>query len=197
LCGKEERLKTIKENEPRAGLAITDCLFMCSRDGYKFTRYDKAFITPGVEHSNNWVYGDCYPACGLIDSGKESYYMYCMGKRRSFGERKPVYRYEIRKDGFACYMAGGDERVLVTNPLCFDGRDLHLNFSTSAYGYIYISLLDENGNEISKESFEIYGDTVDRKIAFCDGESFCKYSGKPIRLEFRMRDAKIFSFMFD
>ena len=107
-------------------------------------------------------------------------------------------RYEVRKDGFACYMADGDEKILVTKPLVFEGSDLHLNFSTSAYGYIYVDVIDENGNELSgKESFEIYGDTIDRKISFSDGSDFSQYSGKPIRLRFRMRDAKLFSMKFE
>ena len=107
-------------------------------------------------------------------------------------------RYEIRKDGFACYMAEGEEKVLITKPLTFEGKDLHLNFSTSAYGYIFVDVLDENGEEISGQtSFEIYGDTIDRKISFVGGSDFSKYAGKPIRLRFRMLDAKLFSLKFE
>lgn len=181
----------------RSGLALSDCIFMCSRDGEHWYRHNEAFMTPGYETENNWVYGDCYPVCGLIDSGRESYYMYCMGYRRSFGKKKPVYRYEIRKDGFACYMAGGEECMLVTKPLIFEGKDLHLNFSTSAYGYVYVSVLDEEGRELSGESFELYGDTIDRTVKFADGGDFSEFAGKTVRLKFRMRDAKIFSFKFD
>jgi hypothetical protein len=188
----------IDNTEPRGGLAITDAILMLSRNGEMWHRYNEAIFTPGYEHERNWVYGDCYPAYGFVDSGREVYYMYTKDWHRSEGEPKPLNRYEIRKDGFACYMAGGEERVLITKPLVFEGKDLHLNFSTSAYGYIYVDVLDEDGNELSmKSSFEIYGNTIDRKIAFADGSDFSEYSGKPVRLRFRMRDAKVFSLKFE
>jgi len=182
----------------RSGLALTDCIFMCSRDRENWYRYNEAFMTPGYENEHNWVYGDCYPSYGLIDSNKETYYMYALGRRRSIGYERSMNRYEIRKDGFACYMADGEDRVLITKPLTFSGNDLHLNFSTSAYGYIYVDVLDEKGNELSsKKSFEIYGDTIDRKISFEDGSDFSEYAGKPVRLRFSMRDSKIFSLKFE
>ena len=87
--------------------------------------------------------------------------------------------------------------MLVTKPLIFEGKELHLNFSTSAYGYVYVSVLDEEGRELSSESFELYGDTVDRTVAFADCGDFSEFAGKPVCLKFRMRDAKIFSFKFD
>lgn len=192
------KIDSMENQEKRSGLAVTDCIFMNSRDGENWNRFNEAFMTPGYEHEHNWVYGDCYPSYGFVDSGKDTYYMYTIDWHRSFGYPKPMNCYEIRKDGFACYMADGEERVLVTKPLIFEGKYLHLNFKTSAYGYIYIDILDENGNPLSeKESFEIFGDTIDRTICFADGSDFSAYANKPIRLRFRMRDAKIFSLKFE
>ena len=126
----------------------------------------------------------------------ENYYFYTIDRHFSFDVPKALNRHEIRKDGFACYMAGGDEAEIVTKPLVFDGGSLHLNFSTSAYGHIFASVLNENGEQLSEESFEIYGDNIDRTISFADGSDFSRFSGKPIRLKFRMRDAKLFSLKF-
>ena len=144
------------------------------------------------------MYGDCYPAYGIVDSGREVYYMYTKDWHRSVGCPKPINLYEVRKDGFACYVADGKERTLVTKPLIFSGKDLHINFQTSAYGYIYVDVLDKDGHKLSEnESFEIYGDNIDRRILFADGSDFSKYEGKPIRLRFIMRDAKLYSLKFD
>lgn len=182
----------------RVALVTTDCIFMCSRDGEHWFRYNEAFMTGGLENSENWVYGDCYLAYHWLDVGDDKLYMYNIDRHFVFDEAKHLCRYEIRKDGFACYMAGGDEAVLVTKPLEFSGKDLHLNFSTSAYGYIYVDVLDEDGNKIGdKESFEIYGDTIDRKICFSDSTDFSEFSGKAVRLRFRMRDAKLYSMKFE
>jgi len=191
---KKEAMTQIQKRE---GLAVTDCIFMCSHDGKTWHRYNEAFLTPGYETEHNWVYGDCYGAYDLIDSGREVYYMYTNDWHRSKGHPKPLNRYEIRKDGFACYMADGEERVLVTKPLVYEGNDLHINFTTSAYGYIYVDVLDEEGNPLSdKKSFEIYGDNIDRKICFSDDTDFSGYVGQTVRLRFRMLDAKIYSMCF-
>ncbi|MCR4718679.1 MAG: hypothetical protein K5768_03510 [Firmicutes bacterium] len=198
LASSKLKKHLIETTETRGGLAVTDAIFMFSRDGENWHRYNQAFMRPGYENEHNWVYGDCYPAYGLIDSGRETYYMYTKDRHRSEGYPKPINRYEIRKDGFACYMADEDEKLLITKPFIFEGSELHINFLTSAYGYIYVDVLDENGNELSnKSSFEIYGDTIDRKVSFDDGTDFSEYSGIPIRLRFKMRDSKIFSLKFE
>lgn len=195
---------SIKEDvmklEKRYGIAVTDCVFIHSRDveGKKWSRNGEAFMTPGYETNDNWMYGDCYLACNMIDSGKETYYMYCDRNTRTRGKGKDIVRYEIRKDGFACIMAGGKEETVVTKPLIFEGKELHLNFETSAFGHIYVDLLDENGNEIpDKTSYEVYGNTIDRKVLFADGTDFSEFAGNPVRLRFRMYDAKLYSMKFE
>ena len=59
LCGIESRRKRMEEEgETRAGLSITDCIFMASRDGKAWDKYDEALFAPGPETPYNWVYGD-------------------------------------------------------------------------------------------------------------------------------------------
>lgn len=182
----------------RGGLAITDSIFMFSRDGENWDRYNEAFFTPGYETEDNWVYGDCYSAYNLVDSGAESYYMYDIGAHNSYGCTKPLYRFEVRKDGFACWMADGKERVLVTKPLVFNGKDLHLNLQTSAAGYIYVDVLDADGEKIADAtSYELFGDTIDRRVIFDNDSLFERFAGKTIRLKFRMLDAKLYSMWFE
>ena len=154
-------------------------------------------MTPGYEAVHNWVYGDCYPAYGLVDNGDETYSMYTIDYHRSGKYPKPLNRYRIRKDGFACYMAGGKEEVLVTKPLVFEGDVLSLNLATSAYGHVFVDVLDAEGNVLSGKSFEVFGDTLDRRVIFADGSDFSRFSGKPVRLRFEMRDAKLYAMKFE
>jgi len=197
LAGAKNRWELITAGpRTRDGLAITDCMFMWSRDGENWDRYLEAFLTPGYEAEHNWVYGDCYLSYGFLDTGDENYYMYTIDNHRSYDVPCPLNRYKIRKDGFGCYMAGGKEETLVTKPLTFEGSCLHLNFASSAFGYIYVDVLDEDGNPISGKSFEIFGDILDREIRFADGRDFSAFAGKPVRLRFTMRDAKLFSLWF-
>ena len=171
---------------------------MHSRDGILWHRFNEAFLTPGYENENNWVYGDTALSVGLVDSGEDTYYLYSLESYRSATLDKPLRRYEIRKDGFACYEADFTERTLVTKPLTFEGKDLYINFETSAFGYILVDALDENGEPLSeKTSYEIYGNTVDRRVSFADGTDFAELAGKPIRLRFKMRDARLFSLKFE
>lgn len=193
---KEEAMKI----EAREGLAVTDALFMHSRDGKTWHRNMEAFLTPGYEGEHNWVYGDCQFVNGLIDPGKDNpyYYMYEKKNHKSINHPKALVRYEIRKDGFVCIKAGAKEETIITKPIVFAGKDLHLNFSSSGAGYIYIDVLNENGEKLSEgESFEIYGNSINRKIYFADGSDFSKFSGKEVRLRFRMKDARLYSIWFE
>ena len=161
-------------------------------------RYNEAFLTPPYEGEHNWVYGDCYLSYGIIDSGRECYYLYEQESSKSRGIPKPLIRFEIRKDGFACIMAESKEETVVTKPFTFTGSILHLNFTTSAKGYIYVDVLDKDGNALSeKTSFEVFGDNIDRKVWFADGSDFSEYQGKEIRLRFRMAEAKLYSLWFE
>lgn len=196
LSGADKRKKRMKR-DPRYGLAITDCIFMSSRDGLQWKRWDDSFLTPGPEHEHNWVYGDCYPSTGLIETpsdltpGSNEISMYVNSNH--FGRIPTVLRrYTIRKDGFVSYQAKYPISKIVTKPFTFDGSKLSVNFSTSAVGFITIKIIGE-----SKElnSFEIFGDHPERAVYFREGE-LRDLAGEKVQFEITMRDANLFSFMF-
>jgi len=197
MASIELKRQAAKEIESRDGLCTTDAMFMCSRDALNWTRYNQSFLTPGYENDHNWVYGDCYLTYNMMDFGDENYSFYCHEYSRNKNHPRYLYRYEIRKDGFVYYEAGAEEQVVVTKPLTFEGKRLHLNFETSPFGHIFVEVLDESGNPVSGRSFEIYGNTIDRVIEFEDGKDFSEFEGKPVRLRFTMLDAKLYSLKFD
>ena len=191
----------MKGGEDRYGLVVTDCVFMASRDGHSFTRYDEAFMTPGPEFPENWVYGDCYPFLGMVETPSDikgadpeisifAYNNHWMG----FDYGTDVYRYTLRLDGFVSRHAGAVEKTVVTKPFVYDGKDMYANIATSARGYIYFTLRSTDG-EVS-ESCEMFGDSVDKKIGFEDG-AVEALSGKEVVLEMRMLDADIYSIRFE
>lgn len=75
----------------------------------------------------------------------------------------------------------------------FSGKELLVNFSTSARGFVYVTVKDNTGRSL--KSWEIFGDKVDRVIDFRDGE-LASFAGRPVTLEFDMSDADIYSFRF-
>jgi len=195
LAGAELRSKLCKVH-PRYGLTVTDCLFMTSRDGKRFHRFDEAWMRPGPERVNNWVYGDCYPATGLVETpsalkyAPAEYSMFCYENHWRMIPAE-LRRYTIRKDGFCSRSSGYGESKIYTKPIVFDGGKMELNFSTSARGYVYIKVHCQ-GKTIS--SCELFGDTLERIVPF-DGD-LSEFAGKEVTLEFTLRDADLYSFRF-
>jgi hypothetical protein len=195
--GGVDRRKKRMEAQLRYGLTITDCVFMSSRDGKRWRRFDEAFMTPGPEHEYNWVYGDCYPALGMIETESDlphvprelSMYVfeYHWGRRP-----EQLRRYAVRIDGFASYRATYAPCRLVTKPFVFAGKSLSLNFATSAAGYVRIRL---TGEGTALESIELFGDSLDRTVEFEAGK-LAALAGTPVEMEITMSDADIYSFRF-
>ncbi|MBE6883178.1 MAG: hypothetical protein E7487_01080 [Ruminococcaceae bacterium] len=193
----EFRKECIAAGLPREGLAITDCIFMWSRDGMNWDRSMESFMTPRYETAYNWVYGDCYPSYGYVDEGDENINFFTIEYSCVKKTGKPLVRHRIRKDGFGFYWSGGKEETLVTKPIIFEGSKLHLNFEGSAFGHLYVEVLTEDGKNSLCKSFEIFGDNIDRLVALEDGTDFSRFAGQPIRLKFTMLDTKLYSLKFD
>ena len=198
LPSPEKRRWRMEHGRPRYGLTVTDCVFMFSRDGQRFDRTDEAFMRPGPECPDNWVYGDCYPARTLVKTpspfggdGELSLFAF---DRHWQGLPSRLHRYRIRQDGFISRRAAYAGQKVVTKPIVFAGRDMLVNFSTSARGRMFVTIRDEEGKSI--RSVELFGDRVDRVVDFADGGKVSDFAGKPVVLEFEMSDADLYSFRF-
>jgi hypothetical protein len=205
LPGLEHRKKRSAQSD-REGMALTDCLFMSSRDGLSFHRWNEAFIRPGLRGADNWAYGDNYKAWGLVETksaipdapdeisiyATEGYWL---------GKGDKLRRFTIRKDGFVSMngtFAGGE---FTTKPIRFQGNRLVLNFSTSAAGAIRVEIQDADGRPIDgfalKDSNEVFGDDLERTVTWKHGGDLSKLAGKPVRLRFTLSDADLYSFQFE
>ncbi len=202
--GVRLRKDRIEKKELRMGTAITDCLFMCSRDGLSWKRYDEMFLEREQEHTYNWAYGDfstpIYPfrqtkMPAPWEGDELSFYVQegpCMPIPHT------LYRHSIRLDGFASYHADYDIKKVTTKSILFTGSELHLNFSTSALGWIYVDVLDANNKPLEGwHSCELFGNTTDRTVYFGDSKDVSSLQGKVIRLQFTMRQADIYSYKFE
>ncbi|MBP1994710.1 hypothetical protein [Paenibacillus eucommiae] len=183
---------------PRYGLTITDCLFMSSRDGRSWNRWDEAFMTPGLEHLYNWVYGDCFPAVGMIETVNDLPYApneLSMYAKEGHWSQQPakLRRYTIRIDGFVSYRATYKPCQITTKPFLYEGGRLSVNFATSARGYMKVKLVS---GERTLNSIELFGDSLDKTVVFTDGDP-SSLSGKPVTMEITMSDAELYSFQFN
>lgn len=197
LPDKEDRLAR-KKKEQRLALAITDCLFMCSRDGQDFFRYDEAFMRPGPERTTGWVYGSCYPARCMIETpsaiGAADEYSIYVATGQWIDRPAILERYVIRQDGFASRHAAYRHQKVVTKELVFSGKEMLVNFATSARGMMRI-FLHAKGLKEPLATCWMFGDQVDRPASFPKGQ-LAKWAGKPVTLEFVMSDADLYSFRF-
>ncbi|MFH1744376.1 MAG: hypothetical protein ABIH23_35685 [bacterium] len=184
----------------RYGTALTDSLLMSSRDGREFHRWEEAFLRPGLRPVDNWAYGDNYIAWHVVETkssiegapnelslyATESYWTGLSSRLR---------RYTLRIDGFVSVHAGRCKGQFVTKPIRYDGRQLVLNFSTSAAGWIRVDILDAAGRVLAK-SAEIFGDELERVITWEGGKDVGRLAQSPVQLRFTMRDADLYSFSF-
>lgn len=199
LCGAERR-RWRMQFHPRYGLAVTDGLFMSSRDGRRFRRWNEAFLRPGPESEKRWVYGDGYAAYGLIETRSavegEDRELSLYASANDWSDTPvQVFRYTLRLDGFVSRGAGYAGGEVVTQPLVFEGEALSVNFATSAAGGMRVRLEDAEGNALAGyDSGELFGDATDRRVDF--ERPLSELRGKPVRLCFHLRDAEVYAFQF-
>jgi hypothetical protein len=83
--------------------------------------------------------------------------------------------------------------------LTFSGQNLEIN-ADSDKGCILVELLDEAGNPIpgftKDECVPFSRDAVRGAVEWKDGRNIGELEGKPVRVTFHMRTAKLYAFRF-
>ena len=213
--GWSESMRALPEREHREwrskasdryGMVVTEGLFMSSRDGVSFKRWNEAFLPPGAERPGTWNYGHQYMAWHLVETksslegapdelslyATESYWT-----DRSSALR----RYTLRLDGFVSLhapMCGGE---VLTKPLTFTGHSLSMNFASSAAGGVKVEIQDASGKPMPgftlSDCEEHFGDSLARTVVWKNGTNVSSLAGKPVRLRFVLKDADVYSFRFE
>ena len=191
----------------RYGTALTDAMLMTSRDGIQFTRWDESFLPPGIERDGTWNYGQQYLAWGMIETksalkgapNEISFY----STESSWTSNAPtsdLRRFTLRLDGFASVRAPMSGGELLTKFLRFQGKQLSLNFATSAAGSLKVEIQDGYGNPFPGFALDdctpVLGDTIDRTVIWRNGSDVSSLNGKIVRLRFILVDADLYSYQF-
>ena len=197
------RLRLISAVE-RGGTDLTDGLFMSSRDGLSFRRWDEAFLRPGPQGEGRWMYGDNYQSWGLVETAASipggppevSFYSSEQSWRADYRLR----RYTVRLDGFVSVQAGFSGGEIVTKPLTFTGNRLFINYATSAAGSLRVELQSEAGAPLTGFTLadcpELYGDSVEQAVAWKSGADVSSLAGRHVRIQFVLKDADLYSYRF-
>jgi hypothetical protein len=89
---------------------------------------------------------------------------------------------------------------MVTKPLTFAGKELELNFATSAAGSVGVELQDAAGQPISgftlADNLPTIGNELDRAVQWKGGSDVSRLAGQPIRLRLVLKDADVYALRF-
>ena len=193
----EEQAEALQVN-PEYFRDCSDVVLMSSRGGNKYDRtFMEGFIKPGIG-LQNWVSRSNYPALNVVQTGSKEMSLYVSHDNAQ--PTKHLRRYSMRLDGFASLNAPYSGGEMITKLLTFKGKELLLNFATSATGFIKVELLDEDGNKIPgfelENSIEIIGNEIEKTVTWEGNPDLEKLNGKSVRLRFVMKDVDLYSIRF-
>lgn len=189
----------------REGTAVTDGMFITSRDALRFSVWPESFIRPGLKLRDNWFYGDNYQSLGLVETsstieGAPDELSVYVSESSMQGTSSRWRRHTLRIDGFVSVQAPLSGGEMITKPITFSGDQLVINYSTSAAGSIQVEIQDMSRKPVPgfslSESEEIYGDSLEQIVLWKGGSDLGALSGKPVRLRFVLKDADLYSFRF-
>jgi len=182
---------------------VSDGVFMSSRDGSHWHRWLEAFIRPGLQKERWWQRNNM-TAWGILVTKSDvpgmpdelslySSEAYCTDECR-------LRRYTLRIDGFVSVHAPYTGGELLTKPLIFNGKELVINYSTSAAGSVRVEITDTDGKPIPGFAIddcpEIFGDEIEKVVEWKSKPDLSSLAGQPIRLRFVLKDADLYSIRF-
>ncbi len=177
----------------------SDAFLMTSRGGNQYDRtFMESYITPGIG-LQNWVSRSNYPALNVVQTGETEMSIYV---NENYAQPTAhLKRYTMRLDGFASVEADYEAGFLVTRPFIFEGKELEINYSTSAAGGVQVEIQDVDGKPIPGYTLEncpeIIGNEISRIVAWKDNPDVSPLTGKTVRLKFVLKDADLYSFKFN
>lgn len=176
----------------------SDTVFITSRGGNRYDRtFMEAFVRPGIG-VGNWTSRTNYPAWGVVPTGEHEMSFYV---QRNYGQKAHhLERQVLRVDGFASVNAPYTGGEMVTKPLRFSGKELVINYATSAAGSVWVELQDAAGKALPgftrEDCDEIIGDEIERKVTWKGQSDLSALAGQPVRIRFVMKDADLYSIRF-
>lgn len=176
----------------------SDSVLLTSRDGYTYQQtFREALIRPSLRLSE-WVSRTGYPALNVVPTGPEEMSLYV--NQDYTLPTAHLRRYSMRLDGFASVNAPYEGGEMTTKPLRFKGRQLALNFATSAAGSIRVEIQDVDGKALpgfaAADCVELLGNRLALPVRWKQGGDLNALAGQVVRLRFVMKDADLYALRF-
>jgi hypothetical protein len=186
--------------------ATLEVQLLTSRDGLHWSRTPgrRPFVRLGLR--GTWWSRMVWPSDHIIRMG-DSLWVFFSGYNVAHNKEQDLLpcdgargRAELRLDGFISADAACTGGELITRPLVFAGGCLQLNMDTSAGGSVRVELQDATGRPVpgfgEAEANEINGNYLRATASWKRCSNVVGLAGKPIRLRFIMRSARLYSFQF-
>jgi len=183
----------------------------CSRDGKLWTRVGagQSFMALNTKR-DTWDCSRVKPTT-LMVVGDEIWIYYTgspTAKDLAEGKLPPSQRVSysaglarLKLDRFASINSGDKPGRLVTRPLGFTGKTLHLNAEVADDGEIRVAFLSRAGKTIerfcAKDCVPIRGDAIDLPVRWQGGADIGALSSSDARIAFTLRKAKLYAFWID
>jgi len=184
----------------------TDTQLATSRDGVNWFRPSREpFMPQGQPETLDSK--QLYVSPSFVRTGDEIS-IYYSGYEYTHAQARPevavgqgtISRAVLRMDGYMSVDAGPRWGSFVTKPLTFAGRHLQLNVKAGPEGEVRVGLLDEVGKPIRDFSVgacdAFRGDSLASTITWHGTADLSGLAGKRVRMQVRMKDAKLYAFQF-
>jgi hypothetical protein len=191
---------------------LLDVSIAASRDGTAWARPDRRPYVP-LGLRGEWDACFIMVGVGLVRRGDAIYQYYngvdlTHGGTRGMSEEQrsawrrwsKVGRVVQRLDGFFSADADYEGGWFETPPLVFAGNRLALNIDTSSAGTARVGILDLDGAPVPARSVgecdEIMANATEQVVTWKGKPDVGAAAGRPVRLRFELRSAKLYAFQF-
>jgi len=183
----------------------------CSRDGYVWTRVGagQPFMAFNPKH-DTWDASIVRPI-SLLEVDDEIWIYYFAapteieGKNPKYPKSAPIEwsagLAKLPRDRFVSINGGATDGKLLTRPLGFTGRKLHINADVAAGGKLTVAVLDYRGAQLPgyrhQDCRPVQGDGIDLPVSWKGKADLAGLANRDVRFQFRLRNAKLFSFWIE
>ncbi|MBN1421365.1 MAG: alpha-galactosidase [Planctomycetes bacterium] len=194
-------LFTIWPGQPRDRAKPNYVALGFSRDGFHWQRPDRRPFIGVSEKRGDWNWGNVQSAGGGCLVVGDRLYFYVSGRAGVPGSPASgtcaTGLATLRRDGFASLDADPDGGTVTTRPVRFSGKHLFVN-ADAARGELRVEVLDAGGGVIAPFARDacapVRADATLAEVRWEGAADLSAVAGRPVRLRFLLRDARLFAF---
>lgn len=176
---------------PKDGIGYT--VLATSRDGITWSRHREPFLDRNHQ-KGSWDHAMCWTGY-VLPVGEELFLYYggyARGHKIEPSKERQIGLARMKRDRYVALNAGAKAGTLRTKPFILEGRRITVN-ADAARGDVRVKLLAGGGMEAGDTfSAPITGDLLEAEVEWPTAPTALQ--GRPVRLEFEVRDADLYGF---